>query len=181
LFLQTNNLDSAVTRLNNIGISLVRKKTENGVGFDAMIQDPFGNVISLMDQSKYPITPFEEPKIYNVGYSMNDIERAKEFYCNKLGFYVRTTKYFPALPLGHKDSTFAFMLHQRNVRPIKVDPEETQIMIIFSTKDIDSTVDLLRKKGVDISELPFYLSDEGLKSYSITDPFGTLSKLVEVN
>jgi catechol-2,3-dioxygenase len=173
LVLHTNDLDSILISFKNKEINIVSKKTENGVGFAFMMENPFGNIISIMEQSKYPVPKFKEPKIYNVGYAMNDLEIAKEFYCKKLGFHVQTTKYLPALPLAHQDSTFAFMLHKKEVKPIKRNPNETQTMLVFSTKNISSAVSLLKKNGVILKKL-----NNSNKRY-LTDPFGNVIKLIE--
>lgn len=175
LVLHTNSLDSVIINYRKKDIKLTKEKTENGVGYDIMIEDPFGNSIAIMEQSKYPVPRFKEPKIYNVGYVMNDINKAKEFYCDELGFNVRTMKYLPAIPLGHRDSTFAFMLHKMNVKPVKLHPNETQTMIIFESENMNATIDQLQQRGITITTLS---SSDGLESYFLKDPFGNLSKLI---
>lgn len=177
LVLHTNNLDSIILKYKSMNIFFVVGKTENGVGYAAIFEDPFGNKISLMEQSKYPVPRFKEPMIYNTGYSMDDLEKAKQFYCQRLGFYVRTTKYLPALPLGHSDSTFAFMLHKKNVKPTKYDPNETQVMIVFNSTNIESTIKQLKKEGITVDVLKGSANDSQ-KSYYITDPFGNICKII---
>ena len=51
---------------------------------------------------------FKEPRLYNYGFLIPDMEAGRDFYSNKLGFVVRSEKYLPLdLPLGHKDKSFA--------------------------------------------------------------------------
>jgi len=61
LVLQTNNLDSAISAFKKKGIRFISGKIENGVGYSAPFIDPFGNVISLLEQSKFPEPRFNEP------------------------------------------------------------------------------------------------------------------------
>lgn len=177
LVLQTNNLDSVVNGFKEEGIHFIEEKTENGVGFSAKFEDPFGNIHSILEQSKFPVPQFKEPKIYNVGYYLPNIEKAKEFYCKNLGFSVRSTKYLPALPLNHHDSTFAFMLHERDVQPTELLPNNIQTMIVFSAENIDFTINSLKMKGITVNPAS-EKSPDGRESYYIIDPFGNLSKLI---
>jgi len=137
IVLHTNNLDSLITSFKTKGITSIDGKTENGVGYAAAYIDPFLNKIYFMEQSKIPVPWFKEPKIYNTGYSMDNLEKAKEFYCDGLGFNIQTTKYLPALPLNHQDGSFAFMLHKKNVTTTTYNINETQVMMIFSTKNME--------------------------------------------
>lgn len=177
LSLHTNNLDSLMTNFKSTGLDFVEDKVENGVGFASIYQDPFGNKINFMEQSKFPVSRFNEPKIYNVGLSVDNLEKAKKFYCEGLGFRVRSTKFLPALPMGYKDGTFAFMLHKKNVRPTTYGIEETQIMMVFCTSNIKSLIKRLKKVEIEILTKRY---EKGSPAIFLTDPFGNMCKIIQV-
>jgi catechol 2,3-dioxygenase-like lactoylglutathione lyase family enzyme len=182
LTLQVNDLDQAITRMRSLGVEFVeREKRTEGVGFAISIRDPFGRSVSLMHQTIAKVEPFKEPKLYNFGYGIPDMDRARDFYCNKLGFVARSEKYLPLdLPLGHQDKTFAFMLHYRpGIKPITSGtPDAAPFnMIVYETDDLEKAVAALKKSGVKI------LRDRPQKSavgdvVVFEDPFGNLSELV---
>ncbi|MGD8307699.1 MAG: VOC family protein, partial [Ignavibacteria bacterium] len=176
LVLQTNNLDSAVQVYRNKEIEIVEGKTENGVGYSIKFMDPFSNVISLLEQSKFPTDKFTEPKIYNVGYYVPDLDQAKNFYCDQLNFIVRTTKYLPALPLNHPDSTFAFMLHERDVMSTTLTLEDTKVVIVFSTTELNQFIKKLNNYSIQIITNDLKIDNV----IFIKDPFGNIIKIVQL-
>ena len=59
-----------------------------------------------MHQTIVKVEPFKEPGIYNFGLLIPDMNVARDFYPNRLGFVVRSEKYLPKdLQLGHKDNS----------------------------------------------------------------------------
>ncbi len=177
LSFHTNDLDSLMNIFGKKGVSSVQGKIENGVGFSSKYKDPFGNEINFMEQSKFPVPWFKEPKIYNVGLTIHELESAKKFYCDVLGFKVRTTKFLPALPLGHKDGTFAFMLHEKNVRPSKYDINETQLMIVFSVPNMSLFIYHLELWGIKFEAINNDKRD--IDYLYLTDPFGNKCKIIQ--
>lgn len=60
-----------------------------------------------MHQTIVRVEPFKEPKLYNFGYRVPEMQAARDFYANKLGFIARSEKYLPLdLPLGHVDMNY---------------------------------------------------------------------------
>ncbi len=182
LTLQVNHLDSTLLRLKTKGLSitadLIRKEA---VGNALYIEDPFGNRLSLMHQTITPVPHFTEPRIYNFGFLIPDMSKARAFYCDNFGFVVRSEKYLPLdLPLGHSDKTFAFMLHYREgVKQLRFNVSDNErIVILFQSNDLDRAMRLLSDKGVQFQQrLPL---DSGLgRIISFYDPFGYLSELVD--
>lgn len=183
--LQVNDLDSAIAKMRALGVSFGEKeKRKEAVGSAIFIQDPFGRLVSLMHQTIVKVEPFKEPRLYNFGFRVPDMDAARDFYCNKLGFTVRSEKYLPLdLPLGHDDNTFAFMLHYRpDVRAVKSEyPKAAPFnILVFETTNLDATVSILKKKGVK------FLNDKPQKnvignSIAFEDPFGNVSELLEVS
>lgn len=119
--MQVNNLDSTIAKLKTWNIEFAEnEKRKEGVGYAIYIKDPFGKMISLMQQTIIKPEHFTEPKIYNYGFNVSNMDTAIHFYCSRLGFYPITDRYLPYdVPLGINKS-FAYMLHYREmVEPIK--------------------------------------------------------------
>lgn len=181
--LQVNNLDEAITKMRSLGVELgetaIRKE---GVGNAIFIKDPFGRLISLMHQTIVKVEPFKEPRIYNFGFLIPDMEAGRDFYSNKLGFVVRSEKYLPKdLPLGHLDNSFAFMLHYRpGVKAIKNDyPDSAPFnTLVFQTHNLEAAMKALKERGVNILSRKPQMSASG-NFIAIEDPFGNVSELLE--
>jgi predicted enzyme related to lactoylglutathione lyase len=183
LTLQVNNLDSAIARLNAKGVNFNHyQKRKEGVGYAVFVDDPFGTRLSLMHETVVVNPYFEEPQIYNYGFYVPDMDTAKAFFTSQLGFVIRSEKYLPLdLPLGNSDKSFAFMVHTRNgVEAIHYNAAENEhIVILFKCEDINKTITELRSKNIKLVKNKVEISPLG-KTISFYDPFGYISKLVEV-
>jgi catechol 2,3-dioxygenase-like lactoylglutathione lyase family enzyme len=182
--LQVNDLDRAIERLKSLGVEFAEtEKRKEGVGNAISILDPFGRRISLMHQTIVKVEPFTEPKLYNFGFLVPDMAAAREFYSNALGFVARSEKYLPLdLPLGHKDKSFAFMLHYRpGVQSVKSeDPKGAAFnTLVFETDNLKAAMIELKKKGVRFLGGKQRRGSEG-ESVAFEDPFGNVSELLEV-
>jgi predicted enzyme related to lactoylglutathione lyase len=181
--LQVNDLDQAIARMKSRGVEFAEsEKRKEGVGFAISIRDPFGARISLMHQTIVKVEPFKEPKIYNFGFYIPEMEAARSFYTEKLNFLVRSERYLPLdLPLGHKDKTFAFMLHYRpGAQAVKSSyPALPWQTVVFETTELHLAAMELKKRGVKILSKNPEKSSEGY-SIAFEDPFGNVSELLEV-
>jgi catechol 2,3-dioxygenase-like lactoylglutathione lyase family enzyme len=183
--LQVNNLDEAMAKMRSLGIAFgetaIRKE---GVGNAIFIRDPFGRLISLMHQTIVKVEPFKEPKLYNFGFLIPDMEAGRDFYSNKLGFVVRSEKYLPKdLPLGHMDKSFAFMLHYRpGVKTAKSDyPDSAPFnTLVFQTENLEATIKALKERGVNILSWKPQRGAGG-NYVAFEDPFGNVSELLEIS
>ena len=180
--LQVNDLDQAIERMKALGVEFGEKeKRKEAVGNAIDIKDPFGRSISLMHQTIVKVEPFKEPKLYNYGFSVPDMQAGRDFYANKLGFVVRSERYLPLdLPLGHADKTFAFMLHYRpGVVAVKSEyPRAVAFNTpVFATTNLSATIERLKASGVKIVNVKEEAGQRKLAM--IEDPFGNVSKLVE--
>lgn len=181
LTLQVNDLDNTIKVLTSKGLNFdnVQKRKE-GVGYALYIFDPFGTRISLMHETVVANPHFEEPRVYNYGFYVSDIDKTSSFY-KQLGFVIRSEKYLPLdLPLGHPDKTFAFMLHTRpGVEPIHYNSAENEhIVILFSCTNINETYNQLLSKNMNV--IKGKIEDTPLgKAISVADPFGYISKIVQ--
>lgn len=182
--LQVNDLERAIGKMKSLGVEFGEaEKRKEGVGDAIFIKDPFGRRISLMHQTIVKVEPFQEPKLYNFGFLIPDMETGRNFYAGKLGFVVRSEKYLPLdLPLGHGDNTFAFMLHYRpGVKTIKSGyPDVAPFnMAIFETDNLEAAVGELKKRGVKFINEKLQKSAQG-DGITFEDPFGNVSELLEV-
>ncbi len=183
LTLQVNHFDSTLQKLKSKGIAInddqVRKEA---VGNALYITDPFDNKISLMHQTIVAVPHFAEPRIYNFGFFIPDMDKARAFYCDNFSFVVRSENYLPLdLPLGHTDKTFAFMLHYREgVKPIRFNVSDNErFVIMFQTNDLEQAISTLKDKNIVFQQFKPVDSKSG-KFISFYDPFGYLSELIEL-
>ena len=181
---QANDLSDTVSRLKANGVEFLRDSPQKvGVGIAAKFRDPFGNVHSLLEQQVVETPIFQEPRIYNVGFYLSDMEAARKFYCDKLGFTVRTEKYYPpALPLGHRDGTFAFMLHKGDeLQSADINYQtDSQTVLVYETSDLTSAINYLKRSEVSLIHESPYDSPEG-KLIAFLSPAGLPMEIIERN
>ncbi len=179
---QTNDLKKRMAELKSRGVKFITEIGKVGVGISARFQDPSGNVHSMLEQTVVETPEFVEPRIYNVGFAHPDMAKAREFYCDKLGFVVRTEKYYPpAIPLGHRDGSFSHMLHEKNgLKHVRTKyPDEAQTVILYRVPEFNITLRLLRHLKVDFIQSEPQVGHLG-RFVSIRDPFGVISEIVEL-
>jgi len=183
LTLQVNHLDSTLQKLKSKGITIAADQIrKEAVGDALFITDPFGNNLSLMHQTIVAVPHFVEPRIYNYGFFIPDMNKARAFYCDNFGFVVRNENYLPLdLPLGHNDKAFAFMLHYREgVKPIRYNISDNErFVILFQTNNLEQAISTLKNKGVTFQQ-PRPIDSNTGKYISFYDPFGYLSELIEI-
>ncbi len=183
LTLQVNDIDKTIASLKAKGVDFgMETKRKEGVGYAISVEDPFGKQVSLLQETVTKLEPFSEPQIYNYGFMVSDMNKAIEFYATSLGFEERSKKYLPYdMPLGHKDGSFAFMLHFREgIEPMKHNSTDSEhVVILLKTSDLASAIAILRKKGVQCLQKKPLVTPLG-KAISFYDPFGYLSELIEV-
>ena len=152
---QVNKLLPVIDRYRGKGVEFDDSSLQrNGVGIHINFEDPSGNRLSLMEVQLFDTPAIEEPQIYNVGISTNNVSSAEEFYISKMGLQVHSRNYLPnALPLKHSDNSFAFMIHKNEEieTAMKVKyPEESQILFLFETENLIKTIADLKQNGVDL-------------------------------
>lgn len=152
---------------------------EVGVGLAIEFRDPFGTVHSLLQQTIVEPDPFEEPKVYNSGFVHPKVAEVRPLYVDALGFVVRTEKYFPpALPLGHADGSFAFMLHEQAGlrRAADAYPAGPGTTLIFTTPDVAAAMAYLTARGVETFRPgPRRTVPEGIAAFR--DCYGVVSEI----
>lgn len=177
LTLQTNKLLLKIDELREKGIEFHEPYlSKNGVGIAIPFKDPFGNVLSLMEVQVRDIPEFEEPRVYNAGVTILDMDSAIGFYTSKLGFQEWSRNYLPdALPLKHTEGSFAFMIHYKEgLIPSSIDyPQETQTILVFETPDLANTKAELIRKGVTV------IHSKSDKQFAIADLEGNVLEVIE--
>jgi lactoylglutathione lyase len=182
LTLQVNNYDQATKSLKNKGVDFGDNvKRKEGVGYSIYFSDPFGTQLSTMQVTVYKEEPFIEPRIYNYGILIPDMEKARAFF-KMLGFAERSERYLPLdMPLGHSDNTFGFMLHYREgIESLQYNTaNDEHIVILFQTDNIETAVKEMKESNIKFIQTKIQESVLG-KYISFRDPFGLVYELVEV-
>lgn len=162
--IQTANLDSAFHYLKSRDVVFLKQeKRKEGVGYSYHMYDPFNNSMSLMEITVGRKELFSGPRMYNFGLYVSDIETSRKLFCDQLGFVTRSTKYLPSdMPLGHFDSSFAFMLHanREEFQPVNTESNDTRqqsFVIVFTTVDLAST-----RKRLESCDIKHKMIDGGI-------------------
>lgn len=117
------------------------------------------------------------PKVCVIQINVSDMNDAIDFYCNKLGFEVRSKRYYPDIvDLVH--DAIPLILY-KVPKHTKIDyPNVAQTLINIQTDNLDSSLKDLKSKGVElIHETP---QDCPVGVYAaFRDPFGNVHELVE--
>ncbi len=176
---QVNKLLHTIDELRSKEVNFITDRLRrNGVGISIPLIDPSNNFHTIIEVQIRDVPEFKEPKIYNTGFSVPDMDVAKEFYVNTLGFKVFSESYLPAaLPLKHSDDRFAFMLHY-NASTVSnssiSSPDQSQTMLVFSTNNFEEALSFLKESNIDVFELN---REEGRVYFK--DPFGNFLKLIK--
>ncbi len=178
--LRVENLDAAVSELKAKGgyqiVGEPRRKSP--VGDYAIIKDPSGNNFHLMEPSHKPAEGIKRG-IFNVGITLTDMAKGREFYRDKLGFEIFSEDYFPPdLPLKRK-GTLPLVLHQTADSPATLGyPDMAESIIVLRAPDLAKAMAALKGQGVR------FLHDRPQQSplgtyVAFVDPFGIVFELRE--
>ncbi|MEP5610963.1 MAG: VOC family protein [Cyclobacteriaceae bacterium] len=152
LSFQTHKLLPQIDNFRKMGVKLHDSLlSRNGVGISIPFEDPFGNVMTILEVQIRDVERFEGVKVYNTGVTIADMDAATAFYEGVLGFEEWSRDYLPdALPLKHFDGSFAFMIHYK--KGLKKNPamygKNSQIVLVMSTSNLDDVKSKLKSKGI---------------------------------
>ena len=155
------------------------------VGLAVTIADPWGNTLSVMDTTRKPDPLPPEPAIYNYGLylPMNGYAKAREFWCDQLGFITLMDCYLPLdQALFSADKQWGFMLHMREgTQPLTGDyPGYTMPLMQLATPDLDAALAKLMSAGAEIL-LPAPATDAfGRRYTAFREPFGVPVEVIEI-
>lgn len=154
--LQVNKLLPTIDWLRGVGVELYDTLlARNGVGISIPFQDPFGNVLHLIEVQVFDGGPVSEPSIYNAGVTVSDMDKAIAFYEGVMGFEEWSKNYLPAaLPLKHADGSFAFMIHyQKNLKSSGQPYLKAPGMLLqFEVEDLENAGTWLEQSQITVHE-----------------------------
>ncbi len=181
LAIQVNDIHYTYEKWKTKGVEIISSIDTVGIGLAANFRDPFGNVLSIVQQTVGNVEKINGPRIYNYGYYFSDIPAARKLFVEKLKFGVRTEKYFPpALPLANWDNSFGFMLHmKKNLKPSDAKYKtDTKVSIVFATDDIGSAFNYFKEAGIEIHEKEPHENIFG-KYFAFITKEGVVSELLQ--
>jgi predicted enzyme related to lactoylglutathione lyase len=113
-----------------------------------------------------------DEKIIMVKIAVTDMEKAKTFYAEQLGWSVTTDfgqgdHHWVSLMLPGGGATLTLSTMHENMKP-------GTMSLYFSTSNIDATHDQLKAKGVEVNEVQddLYGPGSGVKWFDLRDPDG---------
>lgn len=180
LNLRVEDLNAATAELKaRDGFQIVGEpRYKSPVGDYAIIKDPSGNNFHLMEPSQKPAEGIKRG-VFNVGITLTDMVKAREFYRDKLGFEIFSEDYFPPdLPLKRKGA-LPLVLHQTADSPAPPGyPETAETLVVLRAPDLEKAVAALKDQGVR------FLHDQPQQSplgtyVAFVDPFGIVFELRE--
>jgi lactoylglutathione lyase len=117
------------------------------------------------------------PRICVIQFNVSDMDKAIDFYCNTLGFEVKTREYYPELVLLDHEGP-SVLLCQVD-RPTDIDyPNEAQTLINIQVEDLRKTMSELKSKGIEFIHSEPQTCPAGIYA-AIRDPFGNVMELLE--
>ncbi len=181
LNLAVGNLDAMINDLKKWEIEVLHKVPQKAaIGIWKSIRDPFGNIVNLIESNREEHRP-GKPKVYNVSIVVTDIDKAVDFYSNKLDFDILSIKYYPpVIPLRTAGIVSNIALHESAKKTATiVYPNSTQTFLVIEVEDIGCAMNSLKAKGVEfIHEVP-QKAAVGLYA-AFKDPFGLVHELLEL-
>jgi len=177
--LRVEDLNAAVSELKaRDGFQIVEPRRKSPVGDYAIIKDPSGNNFHLMEPSQKPAEGIKRG-IFNVGITLTDMAKGREFYRDKLGFEIFSEDYFPPdLPLKRKGA-LPLVLHQTADSLASPGyPEVAEAIVVLRAPDLAKAMVALKGQGIR------FLHDQPQQSplgtYVVfVDPFGNVLELRE--
>ena len=181
LNMAVRHLDSIVNEFKNNGIEIIHEEPqEAAIGKWKAIRDRSGNIINLIEPNR-DIGDLEKPRVNNVSIVVTDMDRAVDFYCNKLGFDIFSVTYYPpVIPLRTKGVISNIALHESAEKNGQRDyPNGTQTFLVIQVDDLVASMDVLKTKGVEFLHDTPQQAAVGIYA-AFRDPFGLVHELLEI-
>lgn len=117
------------------------------------------------------------PKISEVQINVSDMDKAIDFYCEKIGFKIKTRELYPQL-VSLKNDSVTFLLN-KVAEPAKIIyPSESCILINIQVEDIEESIKDLKSRNVEFLHDKPQTCPEGLFA-AMRDPSGNILGLLE--
>jgi catechol 2,3-dioxygenase-like lactoylglutathione lyase family enzyme len=108
---------------------------------------------------------------------VNDMDRARSFYCDLLGLAVRTADYLPRVLVLENDGP-SIVLYLADQATSIAYPNQAQTLLAFQVDEIQQAMDELRAAGVELLHSEPETAPPGLFA-AFRDPFGNVHDLFE--
>lgn len=184
---QVQDIRARVARAQQEGVRLLENHVRlEQVGLAVTIADPFGNLISMMDLTVESSPPAPDPALYNYGFVIpsNGYARAREFWCDRLGFTTLMDRYLPFdQAVFSADRRWGFMLHMRDgvtPAPAAPYPGYPAAIVQLATPDLAAAVEKLRAAGAELLLREPRTDAFGRRYTAFREPFGTPVEVLEV-
>jgi lactoylglutathione lyase len=119
------------------------------------------------------------PRVCVIQINVNDMQKAVEFYSDKLGFAVGSREHYPDI-VRLDNETVPIILYQVE-KEANVDyPRASQTLINIETDDLRRSLHELRQKGVTVLHDTPQECPVGIYA-AIQDPSGNVLELIEYN
>lgn len=179
LNLQVENLARSLEQLRERKVPLLREEpAQAAIGPHMPITDPSGNLLHVVELS-YHEGPLAKPRVFNFGITLTDMEKARSFYCDALGFEVFSEDYYPPVIPLRKSGALPLVLHEtaeRRAQP--ADPSRAQVNLLLAVEDVSRAVRDLESRGVEFLEDEPRRTPVGILA-AFRDPFGNVHQLIE--
>ena len=119
-------------------------------------------------------------KVGMVQINVPDLEKAIEWYTNKLGFELSKEHYYPPVAVDLVNDGIRLLLYKAE-KEAKIDyPKQAQSVIIFKSDNLADEMKKMKEEGVDlIYEEPIQFPAGIFTAFR--DPFGNVHEIVEFN
>jgi catechol 2,3-dioxygenase-like lactoylglutathione lyase family enzyme len=113
--------------------------------------------------------------------NVTDLDKAIEWYTEKLGFEVSKDHYYPPQAIDLIQKGPIRLLLYKVEKNAKIDyPNVSQSVIIFQTKDLKKTMKVMKEKGVELVYPEAVKFPAGLFN-AFKDPFGNFHEIVQLD
>jgi catechol 2,3-dioxygenase-like lactoylglutathione lyase family enzyme len=119
------------------------------------------------------------PNICVIQFNVSDMDAAIRFYCNKLGFEVKSKDYYPDIVLLDHDGP-SVLLYKVD-KPFKIDyPNAAQTLVNIQVDDLRKVMADLKAKGVEFIHSEPQPCQAGIyAAAALRDPAGNVMELLE--
>lgn len=116
------------------------------------------------------------PKISVIQINVTDMDQAIDFYCNKLGFQIRSREHYPQIvKLEHQPTLLLYKVD----RAVSIEyPHVAQTLVNIETDDLASTLETLQKAGVEVIHKDPVDCPVGIYA-AVRDPSGNVLELLQ--
>ena len=117
------------------------------------------------------------PKVCVIQINVSDMDKAIDFYCNKIGFEIHSKKYYPDI-VDLVNKGIPLILYKVSKVTYIDYPKVAQTLINIQTDDLEASLKDLKGKGVELIHETPQNCPVGVYA-AFKDPFGNVHELLE--